>query len=379
MDLDRLPPRTLVLLALAGGLSFQLIVGGAYLAAFLDPLRADDGVPLLVANEDEGDLGGALVEALLQQGGPARWREATRGEVAHALREKHAFGALVLPANFTAALRSYGSEAPAPARVERWTNPGASTSGALIAERATDLAIAAVEERAREEALAASAPPVPVIPGTVTLAQARWLADPVLVESRVANAVPANGANGLAPAYLAMAAWLGGYLGSVALERFRPLTRLRPLARSAIVAGAAVAQGALAALACVLLGLDAPDALLLAGVLALGTWMAYCVVSLLMDVFGVPGVVPAIAVMAVGLPASGAVYPEALLPGFFRALHPWDPFTWLVEALRTALYATGAGDLPLNAAKLAGLSVVLTLASLGLGVVRGRRVAETRV
>lgn len=364
MQLERLPPAALVALALLAGLTCQLLLGTSYLAASLDPLREEAGVPIAVVVQDDGPHGAQLLARLQARASPVLWeRMGDRAAAMEALEEKRVFGAMVIPANFSADLDSFASQAPRAAFVETYASPGASTSGSLIAARAMELAIDATREVARQEALRSATLGTTGL-GALTLEQGRWLAEPILVRHAEVNVVPPRGANGLAPTYLAMAAWIGGYLGAIALERFRPQTALAPLARAGLMLGAAVVQGALAVGAAAAIGLAIPDALVLALLLATGTWMAYALVGLLTDVFGLAAILPAFAILALGLPAAGAIYPEGLLPDLFQALHVASPFTWLVEALRTTLYATSASDLGAHMLALAGLAAACTAASL---------------
>jgi len=373
VQLERAPGWLLVVLAVLAGLTCQLLLGTSYVAASLDPLREEAGVPVAVVNLDAGPHGDQLVARLRQTRSPVLWVEyADRSAALEALAQKRLFGALVLPTNFSADLDSFASDRPRAALVETFANPGASTAGGLIAQRALELAVEATRDAAREGALQSATLGTTGL-GALTLEQGRYLAEPVHVRHSEVNAVPPRTANGLAPTYLAMAAWIGGYLGAAALERFRPQTGLHPLARGGIVAAAAFAQGALATVVVVSIGFAARDPLELALVLGLGTWMAYALVSLLMDLFGLAGILPAFAVLALGLPAAGAIYPVGLLPPLFADLHAVDPFTWLVEGLRTTLYAPGASDLAAHMGALAALALSCTLASVLLGFLRGRR------
>lgn len=364
MQLERLPPAALVALALLAGLTCQLLLGTSYVAATLDPLREERGIPVAVVLLDQGAHGSAWLDALDARASPIDWVPvATREEALGLLREKRAFGAMVVPEDFSASLESFASDAPRAALVETFTSPGASTSGSLIAGRAIELALEGLRERVREEALRGAVVGTTGL-GALTLEQGRFLAQPVHARATLVNPVPEGGANGLAPTYLAMGAWIGGYLGAIALERFRPFTKLRPLARAGLMAGASLMNGALATGAALAVGLAVPDAAQLAIMIALGTWMAYCVVALFTDLVGLAAIIPAFALLALGLPASGALYPVGLLPDLYRTLHAIDPFTWLVEGMRTVLYARDAGDLDANARKLAGLAVACTVASL---------------
>lgn len=372
MQLERAPAWLLVVLAILAGLTCQLLLGTSYLAATLDPLDADEGIPVAVVVEDTGPHGRDLYERLRESDGPILWTKVdARDAMLDGLAEKRYYGALVLPTNFSADLESFASQTPHPAIAYTYTNPGASTSGNLIATRGIEIALESTRAAAREEAVARSSVSTTGI-GALTLDQARFVAQPLLVETMVVNPVPTHGANGLAPTYLAMAAWIGGYLGAVALERFRPTTGLAVVPRAAIVAGAALLQGAIAVLAAQAIGLSIRDGVALALLLAAGTWMAYALVSLFMDLLGLAGILPAFAVLALGLPASGALYPVALLPDLFRVLSRIDPFTWLVEGLRTVLYAPGAGDLTRHISALALLALSCTLASVLLALWRGR-------
>lgn len=364
VQLERLPPAALVVLALLAGLTCQLLLGTSYVAASLDPLREEAGVPVAVVLLDEGPHGASLLARLQARASPVLWeRVGSREAAMEGLADKAHFGALVIPANFTADLDSFASDRPRSAFVETFASPGASTSGSLIAARALELAVDATRDVARERALASATIGTTGL-GALTLDQGRYLADPVVVRHVEVNAVPAGGANGLAPTYLAMAAWIGGYLGAIALERFRPQTGLPTLARAGIVVGAALVQGALAVGAAAAIGLAIPDVAEVVLLVAIGTWMAYALVGLLTDLLGLAGVLPAFAVLALGLPAAGAIYPAGLLPDLFQALHSVSPFTWLVEGLRTTLYARGADDLGGHMLALAGLALACTAASL---------------
>lgn len=376
MQLERLPPWALIVLAVAAGLTCQLLLGTSYVAASLDPLREEGGVAIAYVDLDEGSRGDELYAQLAKRGGPVGWVEyGSRDAALEALAQKEILGALVLPSSFSADLDSFASDRPRAALVETFGNPGASTAGNIIASRAMELAIEATRDAAREQALAAATVQTIGL-GALTIEQGRYLAEPIRVQHVDINEVPPRAANGLAPTYFAMAAWIGGYIGSVALERFRPTTALRAPARAGIVFLAAALQGLLATLVALAVGFTIPDAAALAMLLALGTWMAYCLVSLLMDVFGLAGILPAFAVLALGIPASGALYPAGLLPPLFQRLHPIDPFTWLVEGLRTVLYAPGASDLSGHVKALAALALACTAASLLISFIRARRASR---
>lgn len=365
--LDRLHPLALVVLALVGGLTFQLLLGTSYVAGSLDPVGESIGLPIGIVNLDEGRHGARFASALYASDTEVvSWTPIpSRDAAVRQMLAKDLMGAIVVPRNFSASLESFASDTPRAATVEALANPGASTSGSIVAERAIAAAVDALRARVRDDAIASAAVPTLGM-GALTLDQARFIAQPIHAQQTTVNPVPQGGANGLAPTYVAMAAWIGGYIGAVALDRFRERTRMGPAKRAGVVALGAAAQGIAAAWMLGAIGLQVADPMRLALVIALGTWMAYAVVSLLLDLLGIVGTVPAFAILALGLPASGAMYPVEMLPPFFRAIHPYDPFTWLVEGLRTALYAPAADDFAANAMRLAALALVASGASLAV-------------
>lgn len=373
MPIERLSPRVLVGLSLGAGLAFQLLLGTSYSAAFLDPIAESDGVPVALVVLDAGDIGAAFAERLAESESPVAWVPvATPEEALHGLETKAFVGALVVPANFSVAIDSFATTAPHAAVLTAYTSPGGSRTGALVAERVIDIAVDRLRAAVQERAIASAAPAGGAVPvgGLMTVDQARFVADPVRTEWRVVNPIPPNGANGLAPVYVAMGAWIGGYFGAVALERFRPFTRLSAATRSLVLPAGALAQGALATAALVTVGLHVPDPARLVAVVAVGTWMAYAVVSLFMDGFGLPGVLPAFAILALGLPASGAIYPREMLPPFYQALHDVNPLTWLAEAIRSVLYMTAAGDAVGLTARLVAVAAAASVASIALARLR---------
>ncbi len=372
MLLDRLGPRALVGVALFAGLAFQLLLGTSYIGAFLDPVEESTGIPVAIVDLDTGARGAAFVDRLTAADTPVRWVSvAAESEAVARMESKEFRGTIIIPANFTTALESFATPAPHAATLVTYENPGATTTGSLVAKRVVDAVIHRLRVTVQEEALQDFVPGASGA-GILTLDQARFVADPVKVDARTANAIPSNGANGLAPAYLAAAAWMGGYVGAVALERFRDRTRLGPGRRLGVVAVASIVQGVLATAAVMAVGFEMRDPVAVAALVALGTFAAYGIVNLAIDLMGVVGIVPAFAVMAIGLPGSGAIYPMEMLPAAYRALSVANPFTWMAEAFRTVLYTPAAHDAMPNGMRLAVLGALTGIA--GIAWVRIRRV-----
>ena len=124
------------------------------------------------------------------------------------------------------------------------------------------------------------------------------------------------------------------------------------------------------------------------GILFLVSWLAMSAVSAavfaLLTVFGNAGLlVSMIYLVLMGLPSSGAVVPIEALPGFFRAIAPWEPLHHIATAVRSVLYFGAGSDTGLGADALA-LSAILAvsllvglLAGTGYDRLFGRRGAKT--
>ncbi|MBP3044277.1 SNG1 family protein [Arthrobacter jiangjiafuii] len=110
------------------------------------------------------------------------------------------------------------------------------------------------------------------------------------------------------------------------------------------------------------------------GTLFLVSWLAMSAVSAavfaLLTIFGNAGLLVAMVYLVLmGLPSSGAVVPVEALPGFFRAIAPWEPLHHIATAVRGILYFGAGTDTGLGADVLA-LTIILAV-SLLVGILAG--------
>lgn len=104
------------------------------------------------------------------------------------------------------------------------------------------------------------------------------------------------------------------------------------------------------------------------GRLFLISWLAMSAVSAavfaLLTLFGNAGLlVSMVYLVLMGLPSSGAVVPLEALPGFFRAIAPWEPLHHIAGAVRAVLYFGSGTDTGLGGHVLAlMLILVISLA-----------------
>ncbi|MGW1516888.1 YhgE/Pip family protein [Streptomyces sp. NPDC001436] len=180
-------------------------------------------------------------------------------------------------------------------------------------------------------------------------ARTQVMADPVQLASRPLHKAP-NYGTGFAPYFIPLSLWVGAM---VAYMLIAPLNK-RALAAGASswriafagwlpVVGVGVAQvGALMAVLHWGLGLEMAHPALTIAFLALVTACFAAIVQWLNAKFGAAGRILVLAVLMLQLTSAGGTYPVETSPGFFNAIHPYLPMSYIVASLRRLI--TG-GDL----------------------------------
>jgi putative membrane protein len=176
------------------------------------------------------------------------------------------------------------------------------------------------------------------------------MADPVQLASQSLHQAP-NYGTGFAPYFIPLSLWVGAMVGYMLIQ---------PLNRRALAAGASSWRVALAgwlpvaavgilqvgALMAVLhwaLGLQMLHAAGTIGFLALVTVCFAAIVQWLNARFGAAGRILVLAFLMLQLTSAGGTYPVQTSPGFFNALHPFLPMSYVVEALRRLISGGGLG------------------------------------
>ncbi|MDT0430180.1 MULTISPECIES: YhgE/Pip domain-containing protein [Streptomyces] len=176
------------------------------------------------------------------------------------------------------------------------------------------------------------------------------MADPVRLASSSLHAAP-NYGTGFAPYFIPLSLWVGAM---VAYMLIQPLNR-RALAVGApswriAFAGwlpvAAIGLLQVVALMAVLhwrLGLEMTYAAGTMGFLALVTCCFAAIVQWLNARFGAAGRILVLAALMLQLTSAGGTYPVQTSPGFFGAIHPYLPMTYVVDGLRRLITGGGLG------------------------------------
>ncbi|MFR0352051.1 YhgE/Pip family protein [Streptomyces sediminimaris] len=176
------------------------------------------------------------------------------------------------------------------------------------------------------------------------------MADPVHLVSRDLHEAP-NYGTGFAPYFIPLSLWVGAM---VAYMLIPPLNR-RALATGApawriafagwlpVVAIGVLQTVALMAVLHWAIGLRMVRAAGTIGFLFLVTACFAAIVQWLNARFGAAGRILVLALLMLQLTSAGGTYPVQTSPGFFTALHPFLPMSYVVQALRRLITGGGAG------------------------------------
>ncbi|BFU42914.1 YhgE/Pip family protein [Krasilnikovia sp. MM14-A1004] len=201
--------------------------------------------------------------------------------------------------------------------------------------------------------------------GKDTSDRADMLGDPVALNRTVRHAASTYGV-GFAPYFLTLALWVGAMISYMVLK---------PLNRRYVMSGAPAYRVALAGLlpavaiglaqATILftvvtagLGLSSVHPATTLGLLMLTAVAFAAIMQLLGAALRSAGRIMALALLMVQLTSSGGTYPVQTTPGFFQAVHPWLPMTYVVQALRHTIDGGPAGTVTVG---------VLALLAFGIG------------
>lgn len=205
------------------------------------------------------------------------------------------------------------------------------------------------------------------------------MADPVQLASQAMHKADSYG-EGLAPYFIPLSLWVGAMVGYML---FQPMNR-RALAAGAAswriaLAGwlpvAAVGVAQVLALMSVLhwvVGLQMARAAGTIGFLLLASGCFAAIIQFLGARFGPAGRVLTLAMLMLQLTSAGGTYPVQTSPGFFGAIHPFLPMSYVVEGLRHLI--TGGELWPVWRACLVLLAFTAGALALTTATARGKQV-----
>ncbi|MEU9446942.1 YhgE/Pip domain-containing protein [Streptomyces sp. NPDC048304] len=202
------------------------------------------------------------------------------------------------------------------------------------------------------------------------------MSDPVQLASHDLHKAP-NYGTGFAPYFIPLSLWVGAMVAYMLIPPLnrRALAAGSPAWRIALagwlpVAAVGVLQvGALMAVLHWAIGLQMLRAAGTIGFLFLVAACFAAIVQWLNARFGAAGRILVLALLMLQLTSAGGTYPVQTSPGFFNAMHPFLPMSYIVAALRRLI--TGGGLGPVWQA--CGVLAAFTAGALALTAVAARR------
>ncbi|MBM6907920.1 YhgE/Pip family protein [Collinsella intestinalis] len=234
-----------------------------------------------------------------------------------------------------------------------------------------------VDSLARDLSLIESARETPVVRDLIALDPATvgaFMGSPVSLVDEAVFPVR-NYGSGVAPFYTNLALWVGGFV-LVAIYKLEVdeegIGAVSPwqatLGRGALIAALGQVQALICCTGDIALGMQcvSPAAFIGAGLVA--SFVYVSIVYALAVAFKHVGKALGVLLVVLQIPGASGLYPIQMQPPFFRALEPWLPFTYGIDAMREAV-AGFYGDF--YAKNLLMLAVfLLPAAVIGLGMRR---------
>ncbi|MFG2054927.1 YhgE/Pip family protein [Micromonospora sp. NPDC048930] len=191
---------------------------------------------------------------------------------------------------------------------------------------------------------------------------------------------------GFAPYFLALALWVGAMITYMLL---RPVNRRHVMsgapgwrvALAGWLPAAAIGLAQVAVLFTVVtlaLGLDPTHPVATFGLLALASLAFTAIMQLLGVALGPAGRLAALALLMLQLTSSGGTYPVQTSPGFFQAIHPWLPMTYVVAGLRHTINGGPAAPVVTGALVLLAFGIGAMVLTVGAAR-RSRRLTPARL
>jgi YhgE/Pip-like protein len=350
-----------------------------YMGGILNPNGNLHHLPVALVDADSGaplpgqqqNLGVQVAQAVVA-GSPAGqidWKRVSQAEAQDQLASGKVYGALEIPADFTATVSALTSgQATARPAITVLTNPGVGSLGSSLASQVNQAAAHQVSLSIGKQ-LSASPAAAGLDPTARLL-----LADPVTVASQVGHPIGRHSGLGLTAFYYTLLLVLAGFIGGnlinsgvdtalgYADSEMGPWHTRRPtvpinrtqtlLLKMLMTAGITVLTTSTVMLACIaILGMDATHIPLL--------WIfSYCAclaiglgVQAINAAFGGIGqLVSMFVFIALSLPSSGATIPLQAAPAAYRFLGAFEPMRQLSGGVRAILYFGARGDAGLTRA-----------------------------
>lgn len=175
----------------------------------------------------------------------------------------------------------------------------------------------------------------------------KFVSEPIELDVASSNPVP-NYGNGFAPYFINLSLWIGGLMIFFVISTKVDMTTYeegtsnfaKVIGRYLLAALVGVIQAVLLGCVILALGLRPASYVLYFGMTILSSIVYVGIIYSLVTLLGDAGRLISIILLIIQLTTCGGTFPLELIPKVFGVLNPYFPFTYSVEALKEACFAT---------------------------------------
>jgi YhgE/Pip-like protein len=381
---------------------FTAVMATVYFGSVVNPTGHLHGLPVMIVDEDAGavvdghneNVGANLASALEHTSGVTSrlsLRSGTWQQAQAVMNKGGAYATLVVPPTLTrsvllaAGVSTPGATPPATADVELEENARLGTLGVSLANGVISPAIAQISPQIGSHLSSLATPATKENP-----ILAERVADPVSLTTTTYRPLPDHSALGLSAFYIALLGLIAGFVGATLINgsvdsglgyassqlgpRFK---QRRPVAinrrRTFLVkwtlaaAAAPVLTGIVVLVAVGILGMYAPNVLVLWGLLTLAALMIATGTLALIAIFGSIGQLLAmILLIYLSIASAGGTVPPQALPGVLSTIGHVEPLRNTLMGTRAILYFGARGDAGLTTSLVVLVCEIAFWAALGI-------------
>ncbi len=382
---------------------FTAVMATVYFGSVVNPTGHLHGLPVMIVDQDTGavvdghqeNVGASLTSALEHSSGVTSHLKLTSGTLQHAQAQMDkggAYATLVIPSTLTrsvllaAGVSTAGAAPPATAAVQLDENSRLGTLGVNLANGVISPAIAQISPQIGSHLSALATPATkdnPIL--------AERVANPIVLTTTTYRPLPDHSALGLSAFYIALLGLIAGFVAAALINAsvdsalgYAPsqlgprFTQRRPIAInrrqtfllkwSVAVVAAPILTGIVLLVTVGILGMYAPNVLLLWALLTLAALMIATGTLALLALFGSIGQLLAmILLIYLSIASAGGTVPIQALPGVLRTVGHVEPLRNTLMGTRAILYFGARGDAGLTASLVVLACEIIFWAAVGLG------------
>lgn len=305
-------------------------------------------LPVALIVNDEGEHVDVVKSAVKQMSKGTNGKEPTLAftnekeeNIEDLFNDKKYYAALVIPKGYNDSIQNAILN-NSPATLKVYINQGFNMTGANFAKTALSALITQLSNQYSTNFI------TQMDGQQIDANKAAVLANPIVSEEKVFNAITASTANGSAPTLMAVPAWVGALIGGFILflstsniMKRELLTRKQTLRLmgSQVLFGIIIAlfSGFTVATLGQIAGINMPSYFLVAFFVSFAAFCFFLLVSAITAWIGKPAITLFMVVMLLGMGV--LMTPQEMLPSFFvNFIRPWIPLRFASEGLREIFY-----------------------------------------